>query len=752
MHRKSSVYYRWIASYLILLCFPLLMNIYLYNHNLNTLRNEVINSNRVIVENMQQNVDNIFSEAERLFTQISLNDTVSALLMSDEIDKDTQIAMRSVMEDLNSYHKSNNYINSFYLYCKRTDSIISPDHILNRTDFLDLEQQVSSVDYRNISNVLLNLNGSSNFMINESATDSEIFAIAQSIPLVSDEASGVVIILLDKEKLLSSFDPENSSGFYIADKNSNLLPVFQPETEINTKLLSQAESESTLNIGNQKIHIIKTRSSTTGRSYISVVNDSLIVDKLFSTKIIILVFFFLFLIVGVFLAYTLLKLNYRPFERLISVIEQNSGNHYDSSVPEYTFIEDTIKKFSGKQVELNRYIRHQDNLLKTHFINRMLKEGSGIATEETLAKYEIDVISDDVFVGLIHFSSLSNLFYGENLSELEIYNSAILIVSNITEELLSGLGSVFFTVIDKSIAFAVILKEENKYDGLQKATDAINNSINFVQENFHFSFYAAISNIHSFSRGIHIAYQEAMTAMEYKNTDPAVKVLLYKDLKLANSSDYYYPSVTEKQLITFVKNSDVDSAEKLISKVFEDCRKSPGLLKVLIYDITGTLIRTMTEVYDEKSPFFDEIMPLIDNLSVCQDVNELKDIVHLVLKSVSEQMGNKVTKSVGEIVQEYIWENYHDPMLSVSMIAAKVNMHPNYLSTVFKEQMGFNILEYITEARIETAKRLLKENELTIDKIASLVGYTNSHTFTRAFKKLENITPSDYRKTHKGQA
>ena len=111
MYRKNSIYYRWIVSYLVLLCFPLLMNMYLYNHNLNTLRNEVINSNRVIVENMQQNVDNIFSEAERLFTQISLNNTVSSVLLNDEITKDTQIAMRNVMVDLNSYHKANNYIN-----------------------------------------------------------------------------------------------------------------------------------------------------------------------------------------------------------------------------------------------------------------------------------------------------------------------------------------------------------------------------------------------------------------------------------------------------------------------------------------------------------------------------------------------------------------------------------------------------------------------------------------------------------------
>lgn len=748
MYRKNSIYYRWIVSYLVLLCFPLLMNMYLYNHNLNTLRNEVINSNRVIVENMQQNVDNIFSEAERLFTQISLNNTVSSVLLNDEITKDTQIAMRNVMVDLNSYHKANNYINSFYLYCKRTDIIISPDHILNRTDFLDLEQQVSSVDYRNISNVLLNLNGSSNFMINSSDENSEIFAIAQSIPLVSDEASGVVIILLDKEKLLANFDPENSSGFYIADKNSSLLPVFQPKAEIDTKLLAQAGSESTLNIENEKIHIIKTRSSTTGRSYISVVSDSLIVDKLFSTKIIISIFFALFLIIGIFLSYTLLRLNYKPFERLISVIEQNSGSHYDSSVTEYTFIEDTVKKISGKQMELNRYIRHQDNLLKTNFINRMLKEGSGIATEETLAKYEIDIVSDDVIVGLIHFSSLANLFHGENLSEHEIYNYAVLIVTNITKELLAGLGTVLFTVIDKSVAFAVIVKEEYKASILQKATDLINDSANFVQENFHFGFYSAISNVHSFSR-LHIAYQEAMTAMEYKSTDPSARVLLYKDLKLSNSSDYYYPSITEKQLINFVKNSDILSSEKLINKIFTDCRNSPALLKVLIYDIAGTLIRTMTEIYDEKSPCFDEIMPLIDKLSVCQDTNELKDIVSLVLKRVCENIANKATKSIGEIVQECIWENYHDPMLSVSMIASKVNMHPNYLSTVFKEQMGFNILEYITEVRIDTAKKLLKENELTIDKIASLVGYTNSHTFTRAFKKLENITPSAYRKGHK---
>lgn len=99
-----------------------------------------------------------------------------------------------------------------------------------------------------------------------------------------------------------------------------------------------------------------------------------------------------------------------------------------------------------------------------------------------------------------------------------------------------------------------------------------------------------------------------------------------------------------------------------------------------------------------------------------------------------------------EIITQYIDSHYGDYTLDVTSIANLVKLHPNYLSNLFKKQTGMGILSYITNVRIENAKKLLKTTNLNINLIAQRVGYTNSHTFTRSFKKIEGITPTEYRK------
>ena len=55
------------------------------------------------------------------------------------------------------------------------------------------------------------------------------------------------------------------------------------------------------------------------------------------------------------------------------------------------------------------------------------------------------------------------------------------------------------------------------------------------------------------------------------------------------------------------------------------------------------------------------------------------------------------------------------------------------------------ILKYLEKYRIEKAKELICENKYDLERIAIMIGYNNSNTFRRAFKRLEGISPSDYK-------
>lgn len=98
-------------------------------------------------------------------------------------------------------------------------------------------------------------------------------------------------------------------------------------------------------------------------------------------------------------------------------------------------------------------------------------------------------------------------------------------------------------------------------------------------------------------------------------------------------------------------------------------------------------------------------------------------------------------------VQEYIRQHYQDPDLNVGQICEEMEKSVSYISRLFKEKTGQNILYYINMVRIENAKKLLRESreDAGIGEIGKATGFTNCNSFIRIFKKYEEITPGKYR-------
>lgn len=90
-------------------------------------------------------------------------------------------------------------------------------------------------------------------------------------------------------------------------------------------------------------------------------------------------------------------------------------------------------------------------------------------------------------------------------------------------------------------------------------------------------------------------------------------------------------------------------------------------------------------------------------------------------------------------------DNYFDRDLSLGELAQKVFVSEQYLSKVFKEEMGIGISEYIIRKRLEKVRSLLTGTELPITDIAFSAGFSNINSFNRLFKKYQGITPSLYR-------
>ncbi|MCR5507603.1 MAG: response regulator [Lachnospiraceae bacterium] len=92
-----------------------------------------------------------------------------------------------------------------------------------------------------------------------------------------------------------------------------------------------------------------------------------------------------------------------------------------------------------------------------------------------------------------------------------------------------------------------------------------------------------------------------------------------------------------------------------------------------------------------------------------------------------------------------IREHYTED-ISLTSLAAKYNISMGHLSNMIKEHLQVNFSDYIASLRIQRAKELLRDDSISIQEIAEIVGYNDYFYFTKVFKKVEGISPSKYRK------
>lgn len=93
----------------------------------------------------------------------------------------------------------------------------------------------------------------------------------------------------------------------------------------------------------------------------------------------------------------------------------------------------------------------------------------------------------------------------------------------------------------------------------------------------------------------------------------------------------------------------------------------------------------------------------------------------------------------------YINDHY-DEDLTVSDIAERFYVSESYLSSIFKNNSGKSVMKYVNEVRIERAKTYLERTNMSIGQIANCVGFGDINYFSRKFRTIVGMTPSEYKR------
>lgn len=247
------------------------------------------------------------------------------------------------------------------------------------------------------------------------------------------------------------------------------------------------------------------------------------------------------------------------------------------------------------------------------------------------------------------------------------------------------------------------------------------------------------------------AYRESMDALTYRIRLGHESILFMDEVQPEAGVRFKYPKELESGLFEAVKQQDPGLASNYLQLLIRELLErhishhdSQILLGRLYNNLCGIVHDeggSVKEVFVAESTALAEVMKLhsVDEVSQWFEERLLQPLMNwLELRRRSREV------NISDEIMDMIREDY-DKDLTIEQCAARLSFHPNYISRVFKKEMGTTFSNVLAQYRVDVAKRWLRETDMKIAEIAERLRYNHTSNFIRSFKKLEGATPNQYR-------
>jgi two-component system response regulator YesN len=206
---------------------------------------------------------------------------------------------------------------------------------------------------------------------------------------------------------------------------------------------------------------------------------------------------------------------------------------------------------------------------------------------------------------------------------------------------------------------------------------------------------------------------------------------------LHNINNYYITVIDMRHfIITFCLDGDYSECRQIIEQALNRAKGAVhSYFNIILKAAVGNIVndpRNLSESYTCAVHFFN-------------DVSDDNPIIFF-----EEASSERYHKMIISKVQKYILDNLHT-RLTLNSVATKFNFSANYLSQLFAKYSGEGFVEFISDARITEAKKMLARGEGHIYEIAQKLGFESAFYFSKVFKKYEGVSPREYLKDLQGQ-
>lgn len=245
--------------------------------------------------------------------------------------------------------------------------------------------------------------------------------------------------------------------------------------------------------------------------------------------------------------------------------------------------------------------------------------------------------------------------------------------------------------------------------------------------------------------GIKGSYQQSLKALQFHFYRGWNSILWYREIPQETQRTILFD---QEQLANYEEALQLQKyceVEDILNRALQETVQYPMKDIERVRQKLFRWYMVMTKVHPEAMWEFDND-ELWSTVFMEGDLFIIRQFIMKRLAIIRESREKSVSneKSVIREAARFMEQNYAEDIL-ISDIASHVYLTPTYLCLLFKKERGVSINEYLTQVRIEAAKRLLNERKLKLYEISQKVGYRDPNYFAKVFRKVMGSNPSQYR-------
>ncbi|UQZ33276.1 AraC family transcriptional regulator [Paenibacillus sp. PK3_47] len=675
---------------------------------------------------------NIFDRIRSIYTYSELNSNYNNVSRA-----------QSVTKELVNLNRRVDGVASSYFYLKDSDYVISTDSgatTLDRYESIDWTTEALA-EQRGISGIWV-----------PRKLESGINVVSYVYPLnrLSTTTNGIIVVNMKESQigkyLHSSEDGDTShllldaEGRVISHRDKALLLTDGLELPFLRDMLTLESGEGYTfhDLDSRRMVYAWNRSESSGWWYVSwsPLDDLMSKSRDMQGNIILLTGAIIAL--GTVLAVFLATWLSRPLRQLVRTIRSKS----DLGVVgrnELAFLDMAFRRMQEEEESLFQLLQEREQDARSLAVHRLLRGEIPPRITEMFpeACYRIAVVSIDryrVYVGNTNVETRSYHRYLLNTKYESLFPEGILATSVYHND-----GCIVIVM-----NFAPQEEEESRLQ-IHQVMETIRSESHALLTH---SVTIAVSDTADAPELVSERLFEAMELIKQRMINGAGSIMYWEEEEESRRK-YIDFDCSERRILNFLDAGNLDGIFKELqvirSQISAEENISYDNIMFIYHQLLGATIKHLRENHISTGRMIMGKGNIYSILAAMDTLEELEGYLHELFREIVQSLDHSTGESNhGERIIQYLKEHYREEIVFEDM-AKEIGISYSYMRKIVYEQTGKSMIDFLNQLRIDKAKELLLDSELTIKQIAAEVGYFNVQSFNRFFRKYEGMPPSSYK-------